>query len=335
MTSRRNPPLATFLLAALSIATAPAHGQEQATRQASLPTQKVIFDTDIGDDIDDVFALGLVLNSSELNVLGVTSAWGDTELRARLLQRFLHETGHGNIPVRMGRRTTPAPNAPFTQAAWAQRMPPPRSPLPNAVDFILDQIRKYPGEITLISVAPLTNIGDLLDRDPVTFHKLKRVIIMGGSVRKGYGDLGYKPNHGPDPEYNIRLDIPAARKLFTSGIPLTMLPLDSTQLKLDEVKRAALFSADTPLTNATTTLYEQWTYSTNNPTPTLFDVLAVEQALDPATCPTEPMMLTVDDQGYTREGIATGQNHPNVLVCLHPNAERVFSLLMERLIVSK
>jgi inosine-uridine nucleoside N-ribohydrolase len=105
-------------------------------------------------------------------------------------------------------------------------MPPPKSPLPNAVDFTLDQIRKYPGEITLISVAPLTNIGDLLDRDPVTFHKLKRVIIMGGSVRKGYGDLGYKPDHGPDPEYSIRLDIPAARKLFTSGIPLMVLPLD-------------------------------------------------------------------------------------------------------------
>jgi hypothetical protein len=82
MTSRRNPPLAAFLLAALSIATAPAHGQEQATRQISVPTQKVIFDTDIGDDIDDVFALGLLLNSPELNLLGLTSAWGDTELRA-------------------------------------------------------------------------------------------------------------------------------------------------------------------------------------------------------------------------------------------------------------
>ena len=86
--------------------------------------------------------------------------------------------------------------------------------------------------------------------------------------------------------YNIRLDIAAARKLFTSGIPLTVLPLDSTQLKLDEARRAAIFSADTPLTNATTTLYQQWTYSTNNPTPTLFDVFAIEQALDPATCPT-------------------------------------------------
>jgi inosine-uridine nucleoside N-ribohydrolase len=149
------------------IATVPPQGQ--VTRQASNPTQKVIFDTDIGDDIDDVFALGLVLNSPELNVLGVTSAWGDTELRARLLQRFLHETGHVNIPVSVGRRTTPAANAPFTQAAWAQRMPPPKSPLPNAVDFTLDQIRKYPGEITLISVTPLTNICDLLDRDPVTF----------------------------------------------------------------------------------------------------------------------------------------------------------------------
>jgi hypothetical protein len=84
------------------------------------------------------------------------------------------------------------------------------------------------------------------------------------------------------------------------------------------VKRAALFSADTPLTNATTTLYEQWTYSTNNPTPTLFDVLAVEQAVDPATCPTEPMLLTVDDRGYIREGKSLEKITPTLLFACTP-----------------
>lgn len=193
---------------------------------------------------------------------------------------------------------------------------------------MLDQIRKAPGEITLISVAPLTNVGDLLDRDPALAHKVKRIVIMGGSVRRGYGDLGYRPDHGPDPEYNIRLDIPAARKLFTSGIPLTVLPLDSTQLKLDENKRAALFSSDTPLTDTITTLYEQWTLSTSNPTPTLYDVLAVEQVLDPQTCPVQSMRLMVDDRGFTREVPGA----PNVTVCLEPDSDRVFQLLLSRLI---
>lgn len=60
-----------------------------------------------------------------------------------------------------------------------------------------------------------TNIGALIDRDPAAFRKLKRVVIMGGSIQRGYGDLGYLPNRGPDAEYNVKVDIPAAKKLFT------------------------------------------------------------------------------------------------------------------------
>jgi purine nucleosidase len=300
----------------------------QTSKSATGTREKVIFDTDIGDDIDDAFALGLLLRSPQVELLGVTSAWGDTALRARLLQRFLAAGGRGYIPVAVGRPTVPATDAPFTQAAWARHQPVAAKPLPDAVSWMLNQIRNAPGEITLISVAPLTNVGDLLDRDPMLAHKLKRVVIMGGSVRRGYGDVGYRPDHGPDPEYNIRLDIAAARKLFTSGIPLTVLPLDSTQLKLDENKRAALFSSDTPLTDAITTLYEQWTLSTSNPTPTLYDVLAVEQVLDPQTCPVQPMRLVVDDRGFTREGPGAA----NTMVCLEPNTDRVFHLLLSRLI---
>ena len=60
---------------------------------------------------------------------------------------------------------------------------------------------------------------------------------MGGSIRRGYGDLGYTPNKGPAPEYIILMDIPAAKNLFAAGVPLYVMPLDSTQLKLDEVMR--------------------------------------------------------------------------------------------------
>src|SRR6267154_1972591 len=65
-------------------------------------TEKIIIDTDIGDDIDDAFAVGLALSSPEFEILGISSAWGDTHLRARLLSRFLKETGRGDIPVSMG-----------------------------------------------------------------------------------------------------------------------------------------------------------------------------------------------------------------------------------------
>ena len=86
---------------------------------------------------------------------------------------------------------------------------------------------------------------------------------MGGSVRRGYEDLGYTPGSGPDPEYNILMDISSARKLFASGVPLYVMPVDSTQLKLDEVKRTILFSQGTPVTDALTLLYAQWTASTS------------------------------------------------------------------------
>jgi purine nucleosidase len=285
---------------------------------AATPPQKVIFDTDIGDDIDDAFALALAVSSPKLQILGVTTAWGDTDLRARLTARFLQQTGHSNIPVFAGPATHA--NSTFTQARWAEAWPRPAAGWPNAIDFMVDTIRRNPGEITLISVSPFSNVGALIDRDPAAFRQLKRVVIMGGSIRRGYGDLGYLPDHGPQPEYNILMDAPSAKKLFASGVPLYVMPLDSTQLKLDEVLRATLFSQGTRVTDALVSLYEQWTSSTQNPTPTLFDAMAVAAAIEPSLCPTTPMRVEVDDKGDTR--VVDGQ--PNANVCLASDSDRFF-----------
>ena len=103
---------------------------------------------------------------------------------------------------------------------------------------MLEQIRKYPGEITLIAIGPLMNVGAAIDKDAATFRKLKSVVLMGGSVRRGYGDMGYTAPVPPMPEWNILNDVASAQKLFAAGVPLYVMPLDSTQLKLDEVKRA-------------------------------------------------------------------------------------------------
>lgn len=287
--------------------------------------EKVILDTDIGDDIDDAFALGLLLSSHQVDLLGVTTAYGNTELRARLVARYLCATGKSDIPVAAGPQT-PSP-APFTQARWAEDAHSPQT-WPNAIDFILGAIQKYPGQVTLISIAPFSNVGAVIEKDPATFRKLKRVVIMGGSIRRGYGDLGYLPAHGPNPEYNILRDIPAAQKMFTAGVPLYVLPLDSTQLKLDEVKRDALFSQDKPLTNVLAELYHEWTASTQNPTPTLFDAMAAAYALQPDLCPMQPMHIVVDDQGFTREEPGT----PNAQVCLQSSSDRFFDFYIHRVL---
>src|SRR6266851_5732838 len=82
------------------------------------PPEKVILDTDIGDDIDDAFAVALAVRSPELQILGITTTFGDTETRAKLLDRFLAETGHPEIPVAAGVPTPPKSN--FTQRRYAE-----------------------------------------------------------------------------------------------------------------------------------------------------------------------------------------------------------------------
>ena len=283
-----------------------------------------MIDTDIGDDIDDAFALGLAVSSPELEILGVTTAWGDTSLRAQLAERLLIEAGQSCIPVAVGIPTQS--KTPFTQAKWAEGGPASK-PHPQAVAFILRQIAQHPGEITLVAIGPLTNLAAAIERDPATFRKVQRVVLMGGSIRRGYDDLGYTPDRGPQPEYNIVCDISAAQKLFSSGVPIAMMPLDSTQLKLDEIKRAILFGAGTPLTDALTLLYHEW----GQQTPTLFDVMAVAYVVEPKLCPMEPLHIEVDKEGYSRP---TG-GPVNASVCLDSDPERFFHFVLPRLMSGK
>ncbi len=290
-------------------------------------TEKIIIDTDIGGDIDDAFAVGLALRSPEFQILGISSAWGDTQLRARLLSRFLKETGRGDIPVAIGiAKHPPGKVDVLTQALYAQGGPADHN-YPNAVDFILEQIKLHPGEITLIAIGPEANLGAAIDRDAATFRKLKRVVLMGGSVYRGYSQFNYGNTRGPDPEWNILCDIQAAQKVFGSGVPLYVMPLDSTQIKLQELERAEIFKAGTPLTDALLVLYTQWSKGATQ-TPTLFDAVAVAYAIHPELCPAQLMKLRVDDQAYTRVEAGT----PNAQVCLRSSSDQFLEFFMPRIV---
>jgi inosine-uridine nucleoside N-ribohydrolase len=302
-----------------------ASGSKYGWSQKAAPVpQKVILDTDIGDDIDDAYALALVLTSPELKLLGVTTAWGDTGLRAQLVDGLLCKTGQQNIPVFAGVATKP--HGVLTQASWASRFPPPPDAGKDAIAWMAETIRANPDQVTLIEIAPLSNVGALIDRDPAAFHMLKRVVMMGGSIHRGYGDLGYAPDRGPSAEYNIAMDVASAKKLFASGVPITMAPLDSTQLKLDEVMRAILFRQSTPLTDSLEVLTQEWGDG-RSVTPTLFDVMAVEATIDGGLCPSQPMHIEIDDHGYTRPVAGA----PNVNVCLHSDSDGFFQFLLPRL----
>lgn len=283
--------------------------------------EKIIIDTDIGDDIDDAFAVALALRSPELQIVGVTTVFGDTEIRAKLLDRLLGETGREDIPVAVG-PSDPRIQTSLSQRRYAEGGHFARTSHPEAIEFMREQIRRYPGEITLVAIGPLMNLGELIDKDPQAFHKLRRVVLMGGSIYKGYGDWGYFPPRGPEPEWNIKNDPASARKVLSSGVPVFVMPLDSTQLKLDEVKRAILFQAGTPITDALTLLYHEW----GQETPTLFDAMTVAFIDDPKLCPVTPIHITVDDNGMTRPT----QGAPNAEVCLNSDSDAFFHFYIPR-----
>ncbi len=305
-------------------------GSARSSAQAAAPTapgespQLVILDTDIGDDIDDAFALALVLRSPELHLLGVETAFADTELRARLVDRYLAAVGRNDVPVLAG---VPGPQTShFSQAAYARQSPERKHG--DAVQFLLDQIRAHPGEITLIAIGPLTNVKAAIAKDPSTFRKLKRVVIMGGSVYRGYDD--HKTGNTqtpPSPEWNIVCDPAAARALFAAGVPLFVMPLDSTQIRLESPALGALLAHGSPLTDQLTLLSTSGPAPTSGDLPTLFDPVAVTYTLRPDLCPATPLRLEVDDKGFTRPVDGT----PNAQVCLHADEKGILEFLTGRI----
>jgi inosine-uridine nucleoside N-ribohydrolase len=345
--------LALIAVAELSVQGQPAPGvaPKKATQQL------IILDTDIGDDIDDAFALALLLRSPEVELLGITTTFGDTELRARLVERYLSAVGRGDIPVAAGVET-PANNA-FTQAAYAkhgdnalgalsdscmwQMLSVSQIPVPkyerdrydscekerhDAVGFILRNAKERPGQITLIAIGPLFNVQAAIARDPAAFRKLKRVVMMGGSVYRGYDGGIAGALVPPSPEWNIRCDPAGARALLASGVPVFMMPLDSTQIHLTPRELGAILSHGSPLSDQLTLLYHQWTGAEAWRMPTLFDPVAASYAIRPELCPTKPMHLEVDDQGFTKPD--TGE--PNAQVCLKADEQGFRELLLKRIL---
>jgi purine nucleosidase len=278
----------------------------------------IILDTDIGTDIDDAFALALIIESPELKLLGVTTVSGDTAARADLAAKFLWEAGGEwrHVAVVAGE---PGPAQPIDQARWADGFQSPQILKQSAVDFLRGQFDRRPGEITLVAIGELANVAALLKADPQAAKEIKRIVLMGGSIARGYG-----PGSKAEPEWNIKSNPAAARAVFSSGIPILMAPLDVTaMLQLDAPARDRIFHQGTPVSTALAALYHLW----NQETPTLFDPMAVAILIRPDLCETEPLAIEMDAKGST---LVVKDKPPNAMVALHTDPAKFFEFYLSR-----
>jgi inosine-uridine nucleoside N-ribohydrolase len=286
---------------------------------------KVILDTDIGTDIDDGWALGYALKSPAFDLIGVTVTDADTPQRARLACKLLYRLGRTDVPVAAG-RSTPAvpPDRIDYQFTWAEDFQAYKPVTTPAVEFLADTIRRNPGQITLIAVGPLQNIGDLVKQHPDVVPLVKRVVLMSGSVG------GNAWSAAPMAEWNVKLAIPEAQAVYAASWPLTIVPLDSTTyVRLEVREREELRKAGTPLVIALEALLRLWADEPDSRM-TLHDQLALAEAQHPgrffAHC--DRMPLRVDNEGFTRVDASRGRP---VAVCLEPKRDEFMAHYLAQL----
>ena len=205
----------------------------------------IIIDTDPGQD--DAVAILLALASPELEVLGITAVAGNaplalTQANAR---KICELAGRSDVKVYPGavrpllRPLQTAEEVHGKTGLDGPVLPDPQLPLQSqhAVDFIIETLMGRPaGTVTLCTLGPLTNIALALIREPRIAGRARQIIAMGG----GYFEQG---NITPAAEFNIYVDPHAARVVFDSGIPLTLIPLDCSHQALTTAKRVDAFRA--------------------------------------------------------------------------------------------
>ena len=269
---------------------------------AARPTP-VILDTDIGTDIDDTWALALLLKSPELDLKLVVGDYGRTNYRARLLAKFLERAGRSDVPVGVGLDfiSKGAEN----QTAWIkdyELKSYPGKVHADGVQAIIDTIMNSPQPVTLICIGPVPNIAAALKREPrIAQHA--RFVGLHGSVHQGHA--GVKK---PCAEWNVVCDPKALQAVYAAPWDITITPLDTCGLvKLTGEKYEQVRDATNHVTADLIANYRLWVAA--NPTlPTdmavrrsssLYDTVAVYLAIHQDLCVMEKLNLRVTDDGFT------------------------------------
>jgi inosine-uridine nucleoside N-ribohydrolase len=285
--------------------------------------QKVILDMEY--IVDDFFALAVALRSPEIDVVGVTLVpHREAREEVRAVAALLHSAGRDDIPLAIGEQSAYplykggkwGEDDEIGLDTWGVNAPTPLTE--SAPDFIVRKANAEPDEILMLTVGTLTNLGDALQRDPSIARKLRGVVMMGGSITKGYD---FTDN--PSQEHNVADDVPAARRVFASGLPVLMVGLDATaNLRLD-LGQLSNLENDAPMSSIF--LRERFN---RYPAITPFDVMTVAMAIDRSFSEVRRGHVEIANNGFTR----LVPNAPvNVEYCVNPNVTAFNEFMLARL----
>jgi len=268
---------------------------------AGLPRRlPVILDTDIGDDIDDTWALAMLLRCPRLDLRLVTTTHGKAEYRARLAARLLSTAGRSGVPVGLGAGGLDGSGK---QAAWVESYDLARHGGPvhrDGVQALIDTIMASPEPVTLIAIGPSETVAAALAREPAIAGRA-RFVGMQGAVFRGY-------QGGPVcPEWNVRADVAAARvALLAPWREAVITPLDTCGLvRLRGARLECLKRAEDALVQAVLENWRLWSgqaaLAELTETSVLFDTVAVYLAGPGETPLLErvPLRLGILDDGTT------------------------------------
>jgi inosine-uridine nucleoside N-ribohydrolase len=278
----------------------------------------VIFDTDLCDDIDDTWALVLLLQSPEFDVRLITTAVGDTPNKAKVVAKMLEIAGRTDIPIGIG-PTAGGLSRGHRQDAWIEGYDMSSysgKVYEDGVQAMVDVIMKSSRPIKVVAVGPLPNVAAALEREPRIAERAE-FVGMHGSIRLGYGG-----GATPSAEYNVRAFAKEAQKVFTAPWDITITPLDTCGIvHLKGEKYQQVLQSDNPLARALMENYRAW-YSqglrnknkdmseaevnrrtdqkVNSSSTTLFDTVGIYLAMTTELVEMEKLGIKVTDDGYTR-----------------------------------
>lgn len=283
------------------------------TAQAETVRKPVIISTDIGDDIDDTWALSLALKCPELDIKLIVGDYGNAEVRARLIAKILETDKRTDVAIGVGVHAG-AKDGFLHQSRWIEGYELKNYPgkvYPDGVQALIDLVMASPEPVTLICIGPTPNIAEALKREPRIAQKA-RFVGMYGSVRLGYGH-----NAKPCPEWNVKAAPAACRAALSAPWDATITPLDTCgliQLKGENYVR--LRASNDLIVQTLLKNYRVWRAykskdhqetDTETSSTTLYDCVAVYLACSQDLCVMEKLGIRVTDDGMTLEDPAAKQ----------------------------